>query len=458
MLRGRIVRTGATNLSGGPRRQAGGQSPHVERDVLRMRVLSSSITRHSSEVLCLYNLPVRILVLNLYYPPDTSATAKMAAAFIGPLAAKHNVTVVCGRPSYDPTERRPWRISQTEQSGNVRIVRVGSTDYPRTRMTRRVLNYLSYVALSIPRALLLPCEVVVAMTDPPFEGIVGAFVAMLKGKPYVYNIRDMYPDMALGGSIVKLGLIARIWEKLHRWALRRAKRVIVLGEDMRVRIVGKGVDEQRVAIVRDGVEIGTADSAGPPLDPAVVAAIRGDFKFVLLHAGNLGFYGAWGTLIAAASKLAADGVGLVFVGDGAQRAQIEAAAARCTNVRYIPFYPTTKIASVLAAADAHIITIKRGLEGVVVPSKMYGILAAGRPIVAVAPKEADAAWLSEQRGFGICTDPDKPDDLVAAVRALCADPQRLAAMRTAARAAASDYARVNESRKFIQVLEEARRA
>src|SRR5271154_4206966 len=185
---------------------------------------------------------MRILVLNLYYPPDTSATAKMAAAFLGPLAAKHDVILICGRPSYYPTERRTWRLWQTERAGNVTVVRVGSTDYPRTQMTRRVLNYLTYVALSVPRAFFLRCDVVLAMTDPPFEGIVGALVAMLKRKAFVYNIRDLYPDMALGGSIVTPGLLARVWERLHRWALRRATRVIVLGEDMRARIIAKGVD------------------------------------------------------------------------------------------------------------------------------------------------------------------------------------------------------------------------
>src|SRR5450755_2628468 len=205
---------------------------------------------------------MKILVLNLYYPPDTSATAKMAAAFVEPLAAKHDVTLICGRPSYDPTERRPRRLSQTERLGGVTVIRVGSTDYPRTQMTRRVVNYLSYVALSVPRALFQPCDVVLAMTDPPFEGIVGAFVAMLKRKPLVYNIRDLYPDMALGGSIVAPGLLARVWEKLHRWALRRATRVIVLGEDMKDRIIAKGVDAKRVAIVRDGAE-SAPDSAAP---------------------------------------------------------------------------------------------------------------------------------------------------------------------------------------------------
>jgi colanic acid biosynthesis glycosyl transferase WcaI len=399
---------------------------------------------------------MRVLVLNLYYPPDTSATAKMAAAFLKPLAAKHEVTLICGRPSYDPTERRAWRLWQTERLG-ITVVRVGSTDYPRTQMARRVLNYLTYVALSVPRALFVRCDVVLAMTDPPFEGIVGAVVAMLKRKPFVYNICDLYPDMALGGSIVSPGLLARVWEGLHRWALRRATRVIVLGEDMKARIIAKGVTPERVDIVRYGVEIDVASSAAPELDSAVISAIRSDFRFVLLHAGNLGFYGAWETLLAGARELEEDGVGLVFVGDGAQRASLEVAAARSANVRFLPFFPPGKIASVLAAGDAHVITIKRGLEGVVVPSKMYGILAAGRPIVALAPLQTDAASLGAREGFGVAADPDNPAELVAIVRALLGDPDRLAEMGTAARTAASRYARANETLKFVHILEEASR-
>src|SRR5438270_8320203 len=97
---------------------------------------------------CLYNLAVRILLLNMYYPPDTSATAKMAQTIVDALSAAHEVAVVCGRPSYEPTERRAWHLWLTEtvvgsfQAGKGRIIRVGSTDYSRTEMRRRVLNYL----------------------------------------------------------------------------------------------------------------------------------------------------------------------------------------------------------------------------------------------------------------------------------------------------------------------------
>jgi colanic acid biosynthesis glycosyl transferase WcaI len=399
----------------------------------------------------LYNLPVRILLLNLYFPPDTSATAKMAQTVVEALSRRHKLTVLCGRPSYDPTERRPWRLTQTEYVGTVQVIRVGSTDYPRLQMKRRVLNYLSYVALAVCRALFEPCDAIIAMTDPPFQGIVGAFVAMLKRRPYVYNIRDLYPDMAIGGGLIRPGPVVWIWEWLHRWALRRAKCLIVLGEDMRARIMVKGVDPSRISVVRDGVEILPA-GAMPPLDPEVIRAIRGDFRFVVLHAGNLGFYGAWDTLIAGAKQLAGEGIGFVFVGDGAQRAQLEAATSGSANVRFLPFFPASKIPSVLDAADAHIVTLKRGLEGVVVPSKMYGILAAGKPIVAIAPKQADAVSLGARQGFSVSADPDKPGELAAAVRALAADANKMKLMSAAARAAAPEYDRVKELQKFVQIV------
>jgi glycosyltransferase involved in cell wall biosynthesis len=337
----------------------------------------------------------------------------------------------------------------------VKIIRVGSTDYPRFAMKRRVLNYLSYVALAIPRALFLRCDVVLAMTDPPFEGIVGAIVALFKRKPYVYNIRDMYPDMAVGGSIVEPGLLARVWEKLHRWALRRATRVIVLGEDMRARITAKGIDPTKIGIVRDGADIFAPDAPLPALDDEVIRTIRGSFPFVLLHAGNLGFYGAWETLLKAATNLEADGVGLVFVGEGAQREHVEKLAENAKNVRFLPFFSSSKIASVLAAADAHVITVKRGLEGVVVPSKMYGILAAGKAIVAIAPEETDAASLGAKFGFAVSADPDNPESVTAAIRSLVKDGAKVQSMGRAARAVAPDYDRVKELEKFVKIIEGA---
>jgi colanic acid biosynthesis glycosyl transferase WcaI len=400
---------------------------------------------------------MHILIFNEYYPPDTSATAKMAALVAEALAQHHHVTVVAGRPSYDPDEFYPYALLRREKRNNVMVERVGSTAYPRHQMKRRVSNYLSYLVLAVPRAIAIRPDVVLAMTDPPVAGIAGAFVAQMTRRPFVYNIRDLYPDMAIGGDIVRPSKWIERWEMLHRRALRQAARVIVLGDDMRDRIILKGIAPERVVVVRDGA----SNPAPQPdvSDPAVrksVDELRCGFLFVVVHAGNLGFYGAWDTLLKAAEVLHNGGgnVGFVFIGDGANRKGLEASAERLHNVRFLPFRPVEQVPHVMMAGDIHIVTVKRGLEGVVVPSKLYSILAAGRPVLVVAAKESDAAQIVTEEGCGIAADPDDPAAVAAAVRELRSDAARLAEMGRRAQESARKYARVKELQHLIEIMED----
>jgi len=395
---------------------------------------------------------MRILLLNEYFPPDTSATAKMAAAVVDALAERHEVTVLCGRPSYDPSERRPFRLLRREKRGKTFVERVGSTTFPRHRMLHRLSNYLSYVMLAIPRALMIRADVVLAMTDPPFEGIVGAFVACLKRRPFVYNIRDLYPEMATSGEIVRPARWVRFWEKLHRWALTRASRVIVLGDDTRERIVAKGNDPRRVVVVRDGAVL---PETIPNQNHSVTREVRSGYRFVVLHAGNLGFYGAWDTVVNAARMLNGVGLGFVFVGDGAKRAQVEASAHGCDAIRFLPFRPADQVPHVLAAGDIHLLTIRRGLEGVVVPSKLYPILAAGRPVLVLAHEGSDAARVVRRSGSGVVANPDDPSALANLLRELSHDPERMSRMGECAAAIASEFAIHKELGRFVQVMEDA---
>ncbi|MGH9740625.1 MAG: glycosyltransferase family 4 protein [Candidatus Acidiferrales bacterium] len=407
---------------------------------------------------------MHILLFNEYYPPDTSATAKMAEQVAEALARKHKVTVLAGRPSYDPSEYYPWRLLRREIRNGITVERVGSTAYLRHRMRRRVANYLSYLALAVPRALAIRADVILAMTDPPVAGIAGAAIARIASVPFVYNIRDLYPDMAVGGAIVQPNMWVARWESLHRRALKSAARVIVLGDDMRDRILAKGVPPERVVVVRDGTLFpSSAPSAPDPSggnDPGdlesrrIVSEIRGGFSFVALHAGNLGFYGAWNTLIEAAKILRNENIGLVFVGDGAQKRKIEEAAAGLPNVRFVPFRPASQIPLVMMAGDVHVITIRRGLEGVVVPSKLYSTLAAGRPVLAVAAPNSDAARIATQSGCGLAADPDDPAAVADALRRMRDNRTTLAAMGARARAEAAKYARVDELGRFADIMEQ----
>jgi colanic acid biosynthesis glycosyl transferase WcaI len=399
---------------------------------------------------------MHILLLNEYYPPDTSATAKMAVQVAETLAQRHKVTVIAGRPSYDPDEFYPFKILRRDTRNNVIVERVGSTAYPRHVMRRRVANYLSYLALAVPRALAIRPDVILAMTDPPIAGIAGAFVARLARRPFVYNIRDMYPDMAVGGDIVSPGVWVERWEKMHRDALKQAARVIVLGDDMRDRILSKGVAAERVVVVRDGaLRPGSVPNSGDPDVQKIVQEIRCGFPFVVLHAGNLGFYGAWGTLLKAAEIVRNENAGLVFIGDGANRAMLETSAANSPNVRFLPFRPFEQLPHVMMAGDVHVVTVRRGLEGVVVPSKLYSILAAGRPVLVVAAVGSDAARIVTESGCGLAADPDDPAAVAAAIRELRSDPVRLGEMGRRARETAGKYARVNELQRFFGIMEEA---
>jgi colanic acid biosynthesis glycosyl transferase WcaI len=394
---------------------------------------------------------MHILLLNEYYPPDTSATAKMAAQVAETLAEHHRVTVLAGRPSYDPDEFYPYAWLRREIRNGVAIERVGSTAFPRHEMRKRVSNYLSYLALAVPRAMAVRPDVVLAMTDPPVAGIAGAFIARMTRRPFVYNIRDLYPDMATGGDIVKRNSWTDRWESLHRRALQRAARVIVLGEDMRERILSKGISPERVRVVRDGTSIPT--SAPEPNDP-FVQEIRCGFPFVVLHAGNLGFYGAWTTLIKAARILHDENAGLVFVGDGANRSALEAEAAGLPNICFLPFRPAEQIPHVMKAGDLHIVTVRRGLEGIVVPSKLYSILAAGRPVLAVASAQSDAARIVRDSRCGLTAEPDDAEGVAAAIRTARDNPSELAEMGRRARDVAAKYARVKELQLFRAIVEE----
>src|SRR5271155_3196255 len=399
---------------------------------------------------------MHILLFNEYYPPDTSATAKMAVQAAETLARRHRVTVVDGRPSYDPDEFYPFAFLRRDTRNGVVVERVGSTAYPRHQMRRRVSNYLTYLALAVPRAIALRPDLVLAMTDPPVAGIAGAFVARRLGRPVGYNIQDLYPDMAVRGEIVRPGTWVNRWEQMHRRALRQAARVIVIGDDMRDRILAKGVPPEKVAVVRNG-----SASPAPPPDPnepgvrEIVQEIRCGFPFVVVHAGNLGFYGAWETLLKAAEILGNENTGLVFIGGGANLAALQSSASGSANVRFLPFRPVEQVPHVMLAGDVHVVTVKRGLEGIVVPSKLYSILAAGRPVLVVASASSDAARVVLESGCGLTADPDDPAAVAAAIRELRGGPVRLAGKGRRARGAGTKNARGNELERFAGIIEQA---
>jgi glycosyltransferase involved in cell wall biosynthesis len=223
---------------------------------------------------------------------------------------------------------------------------------------------------------------------------------------------------------------------------------------MRDRIIAKGIDPARVVVSRDGIVI---PETVPSPDNPVAREIRGNFRFVLVHAGNLGFYGAWQTLISAVRMLESEGVALVFIGEGAMKPQIEAMAQGCNAIRFLPFRPASEIPQVLSSGDMHVVTVKRGLEGVVVPSKLYPTLAAGRPVLGIAPEESDVVRTIRASGCGIAANPDDPASVAEAVRSVLRDSEQLRNMGRLSREISFSYDKVKQLNIFSETLEELAR-
>src|SRR5258708_38125902 len=221
---------------------------------------------------------------------------------------------------------------------------------------------------------------------------------------------------------------------------------------MRDRIVAKGVDPARVVVSRDGIII---PETVPSPENSVAREIRGDFRFALVHAGNVGFYGAWRTLSSAGRMLEKEGVGLVFSGEGAMKAQVEAMAEGCRSVRFLPFRPASEVPLVLSSGEMHVVTVKRGLEGVVVPSKLCPTLAAGRPVLGVAPEESDVVRIIRRTGCGIAANPDDPTSVAEAIRSGMHDSDQLQTMARRAREISFSYDKVKQLTIFSQTLADA---
>jgi len=357
---------------------------------------------------------MHIVVLNRCYPPEVGATGRVIRDLARVWARHHRVTVLTGRPSDGP-ERHPYYLLRREREGDVFVERVGSTAFPRRHMAGRLADYLTYMVLAFVRCLFLrpKPDVVVAMTDPPLASLVGVLIGKIRRARYVYNIRDLHPDMAVAAGIVPPGWFVRLWESVHRWTLRQADRVVVLGEDMRDRVVAKGVDPERVAVVRDG-----APKMGPPPDGdshPVVGALRDGSSFVVMYAGNIGWAGAWDSLLVALMRCREPDLRFVFVGDGSMRPWVERRINGQPNVRMFPYFPEADLPYVLSAADLHVVTLRHGLEGLVIPSKVYSILMVGRPILAVVPAASEVARIVREHQCGIVVDPGDPEAIRQAI-------------------------------------------
>lgn len=375
----------------------------------------------------------RIVFLNRFYDPDESATAQMLTDLATGLARHgRDVAVVTSRQRADDARAA---LPARETRDGVTIVRVRTARFGRRRIGGRTLDYLTF-QLSAAAALvglLREGDVLVAMTDPPLLSVMALPVARHKRARLVNWLQDLYPETATAlGILPPAGRITRLLARWRNRSLQAADSNVAIGRRMAALVRALGVPARRVALIpnwADGEAIRPLAHRDNPLRTTWFP----QDDFVVAYSGNMGrahalegLLGAAG-LIAGAAARPGEGVAarvrFLFVGSGQQEAKLrmDAAAAGLGNVTFQPFRPRSGLRQSLGLADLHVVALKPRLEGLIVPSKLYGALAAGRPVLFLGAADSEVSELLATHDCGTAADPGDPlaiaDKILARARA-----------------------------------------
>ncbi len=376
---------------------------------------------------------MRIVLLNQYYAPDEAATAQLLGDLGEALAARgHEVRAVCSDRSYADPSRR---YASSEVVAGVRVTRLRTSGFGRRRILGRMADYVSFYAGSAARVMLgRRPDVVVSLTTPPMIGAVGVMASRLRGTRSVLWEMDLYPDLAFEmGVLFPNSIVGRVLRRAGDAILRGSDRVVALDGAMARRLRAQGrADLDVVANWADESSITGASGDG--------STLRRDWgwqgRFVVLYSGNLGLAHDFSTVLDAADRLRTDpGILFAFVGGGPRKPEVETEVRRRSlpNVEFRPYVPRARLGESLAAGDVHLATLRAGMAGLVVPSKIYGILAAARPTLYVGPDEGNVAEALAAARCGTRIALGDASGLADAVIAYRDDPARRAAEGRAAR-------------------------
>jgi glycosyltransferase involved in cell wall biosynthesis len=390
---------------------------------------------------------VNVCFFNRSYWPDQAATGQLLTELAEDLVARHGceVTVVAGRALHAAADDRRRRAAVERETRNgVTILRANGTRFRPGRFAGRAANYLTYfTSAALAGFDIGRPDIVVSLTDPPIVGVAARWAARRAGARFVFLCEDIFPEVAALLEDFHNELVNRTLDRVNRYLLRDADAVVALGDRMRRRLVEeKGADPSRVSIIHNWAD---CDAIVPgPKDNAFAREHGLHDRFVLMHSGNVGMSQNLDVLVAAAARLTSKHrLVVAIVGDGARRETLarEVANRGLTNVQFFPYTAKDRLHESFAAADAFLVALKPGIEGYIVPSKVYGILAAGRPYIAALDPSAEPAAIVREYGCGLLAAPGDPDALAAAIAAMYDDPSGTRLMGQRARAAALQFDR-----------------
>lgn len=379
--------------------------------------------------------PLRLIVLCPHFAPDIAPTGVVMTRIVEELARRgHELHVITAVPWYREHRVEPgfetkwWSVERTTWGTITRV-----NPFPgksKSNIFRRAIGFVLFSVLVGIRGLRAggkgPVDGVLAMSPPLTLGVTGWLVRVVRGGRLVFNIQDVFPDAAIETGAISNPAIVALARWLEKFSYRRSDFVVLLSEDLadNVRTKLGRRDRHRVQVIPNFVD--TQAITPSSRNNVYRSELAISDEPVVMYAGNVGYSQSLDLMIDAAKAMPE----VIFVvnGDGSARPSLEQRAQGLGNVRFVDYQPIERLNEVLAAADVHVVPLRKGLAKVSVPSKSYSVLAAGRALLAAIDPGTEIPRLLSASGGGVAVAPDDPAAFIGALREMLADRDRLAAM------------------------------
>jgi colanic acid biosynthesis glycosyl transferase WcaI len=357
---------------------------------------------------------MRVLFINRFFHPDSSATSQLLTELAEDLdGLGASVTVITGRIDYLGSGTvLPARGTHK----GIEIRRVRSSHFNRGRLLGRLADYLSfYLAASWAALWSKRPDCLVVLSDPPLLSVLAVVLGSVKRCRTVCWLQDVFPEVAVRVGVLPEGGTARALRRIAAWSLRHVDRVVVIGRCMERHLLDRGVPAAgllRIPNWADGTSIQPVNRS----ENWFVEEHKLADRFVVMYSGNLGLVHEFDTILEMIrAARSAERMRFCFIGQGHHKEGLIDAAQRegWPHVVFLPYQDRERMRFVLAAADVHLASLKSEMAGLSVPSKIYGVLAAGRPAIFIGPAESEAAALVREAGCGHVIEPGKGREAAA---------------------------------------------
>lgn len=368
---------------------------------------------------------MRILLIVNQFPPDVNSTGHLMAE----LAARwvdwgHEVSVVTSPPHYKDFRIEAnyrGKLYQRERCGSLDVSRLWVYAPGKKSMLNRLISYLSFAVGATLIGLLRrqSWDVILCANGGFFTGIAAWLIGAPKGIPFIYNVQDLYPEVPVAAGQLRNRYAIEILRRTEAFMYRKARQVSVISTPMRDNLLGKNISPEKISVIPNFVD---CEFIRPLARANEFSQVHGlDDKFVVMHAGNLGYVYDFDSLLSAAKALEQErDMVFLIVGDGVAKAALERRAQELSlqNVLYLPFQPRAQLPWLRATADVQVSLYKSGAARHSMPSKIYEIMASGRPLLASAERHSAVWQLVEDTDCGVCVEPENAEQLTEAIRRL----------------------------------------